>query len=108
MGTGAGDFAMITRLGLVAMFSVASFDAHAIVRYMVQGMTCSEVKEALDRDGIAVLYRQNESGISLYDRFVGERAFCQAGYTTASERIAVADTDECPVRKCIEVRRFGG
>jgi hypothetical protein len=23
-----------------------------------------------------------------------------------SEKIAVAETDECPVRKCIEVRRF--
>jgi hypothetical protein len=99
---------MITRLGLVAMFSVASFDAHAIVRYMVQGMTCSEVKEALDRDGIAVLYRRGESGISLYDRFVKDGSLCHAGYTPASERIAVADTDGCPVRKCIEVRRFGG
>jgi hypothetical protein len=99
---------MITRLGLIAMFSVASFDAQAIVRYMVQGMTCSEVKEALDRDGIAVLYRQGESGISLYDRFVKDGSLCHAGYTPASERKAVADTDECPVRKCIEVRRFGG
>jgi hypothetical protein len=71
-------------------------------------MACAEVKEALDRGGIAVLYRQGESSVSLYDRFVGERAFCQAGYTTARERIAVADTDECPVRKCIKVRRFGG
>jgi hypothetical protein len=99
---------MMIRLATAAIFSITSSEASAIVRYMVQGMTCAEVREALDRDGIAVLYRQGKSGISLYDRFVGEKAFCQAGYTTASERIAVADTDECPVRKCIEVRRFGG
>jgi hypothetical protein len=105
---GGRTLPMITRLGLVAFFTIASFDAMAVVRYMVQGMTCAEVKEALNRDGIGILYRQGESGISLYDRFVGEKALCQAGYTTASERIAVADTDECPVRKCTEVRRFGG
>ena len=98
---------MFTRLSMVAVFSIASFDASAIVRYMVQGMTCAEVREALDRDGVAILYRQAESGVALYDRFVKDESSCQVGYTTASERISVADTGECPVRKCIEVRRFG-
>jgi hypothetical protein len=99
---------MMIRLATAAIFSIISSEASAIVRYMVQGMTCAEVREALDRDGIAVLYRQGESGISLYDRFVKDGSLCHVGYTAASERIAVADTDECPVRKCIEVRRFGG
>lgn len=99
---------MITRLSMVAVFSVVSFDASAIVRYMVQGMTCAEVREALDRDGIAILYRQSESGVALYERFVKDETFCRARSTTASERISVADTDACPVRKCIEVSRFGG
>jgi hypothetical protein len=93
---------------MAGMLSIASFDASAIVRYMVQGMTCAEVQEALDRDGIAILYRQGESGVVLYDRFVKDESYCRALSTTASERIAVADTDECPVRKCIELRRFGG
>jgi hypothetical protein len=93
---------------MAAIFSIASSEASAIVRYMVQGMTCAEVQQALDRDGIAILYRQGESGIVLYDRFVKDGSLCQALTTTASEKIAVADTDECPVRKCIEVRRFGG
>ena len=99
---------MQTRLAMAAMFSMVSFDASAIVRYMVQGMTCTEVQEALDRDGIAILYRQGESGVMLYDRFVKDESFCQAHSTTASEKIAVADTNGCPVRKCIELRRFGG
>jgi hypothetical protein len=103
-----GPAAMFTRLSMVAVFSIVSFDALAIVRYMVQGMTCAEVQEALDRDSIAILYRQAESGVALYDRFVKDESFCQAGHATASEKIAVADTGECPVRKCIEVRRFGG
>jgi hypothetical protein len=100
--------AMTIRLAMAAIFSIASSEASAIVRYMVQGMTCAEVQQALDRDGIAILYRQGESGIVLYDRFVKDGSLCQALTTTASEKIAVADTDECPVRKCIEVRRFGG
>jgi hypothetical protein len=99
---------MTRLLGLAAIFSVISFDASAIVRYMVQGMTCAEVQEALDRDGIAVLYRQGASGVSLYDRFVRDDSFCEALSTTATVRIAVADTAECLVSKCIELRRFGG
>lgn len=82
-------------------------DASAVVRYMVQDMTCTQVQAALDRDGTAILYRQGASGISLYDRFVRDRSACAAGYTSASERIAVADTDACRVLKCVEARRFG-
>jgi hypothetical protein len=92
---------------MVAVFTVVCSDASAVVRYMVQGMTCAEVQQALDRDGVAILYRQAESGVALYDRFVKDESFCQVDYTAASERILVADTDACPVRKCIEVRRFG-
>lgn len=99
---------MPTRLAMAALFSIAPFDASAIVRYMVHGMTCAEVQEALDRDGIAILYRQGESGVVLYDRFVKDESYCRALSTTASEKIAVADTNGCPVRKCIELRRFGG
>jgi hypothetical protein len=69
---------MMIRLAMAAIFSIVSFDASAIVRYMVQGMTCAEVQEALDRDGVAILYRQGESGVALYDRFVKDGSFCRA------------------------------
>lgn len=95
------------RFFIAAGFSVASFDASAAVRYMVQGMTCAEVRESLDRDGVAILYRQGESGIVLYDRFVGGASFCAPSETAATQGIAVADTDNCRVSKCIEVQRFG-
>ena len=97
----------MTRLAVAAVFSIVSFDASAIVRYMVQGMTCAEVGEALERDGVAILFRPGKSGVTLYDRFVKDKSFCAAGYTTAAERISAADTDDCRVTKCIEVRRFG-
>ena len=60
----------MTRLAVAAVFSLVSFDASAIVRYMVQGMTCAEVGEALERDGVAILFRPGKSGVTLYDRFV--------------------------------------
>jgi len=97
----------MTRLALAAVFAMISFDASAIVRYMVQGMTCAEVTEALERDGMAILFRTGKSGIVLYDRFVKDGSFCAPGYTAAVERIISADTDRCPVTKCIEARRFG-
>jgi hypothetical protein len=99
--------AEMTRLAMAILFSIISFEASAVVRYMVQGMSCAEVQEALDRDGIAILYRQGTSGVTLYDRFVKDGSFCAAGYTSAQEQITAADTDECRVTKCIEVRRFG-
>jgi hypothetical protein len=97
----------MTRLVIAALFSIVSFDASAIVRYMVQGMSCAEVQEAVARDGVAILYRQGKSGVTLYDRFVKDGSFCATGYTASGERIEAADTDNCRVTKCIETRRFG-
>jgi hypothetical protein len=97
----------MNRLAIAALFSLVAFDASAIVRYIVLDMTCKEVREALDRDGVAILYRQGKSGVTLYDRFVKDGSFCPTGYTAAREGIDVADTDDCRVAKCIEVRRFG-
>jgi hypothetical protein len=97
----------MSRLAVAAVFSIVSFDASAIVRYMVQDMTCAQVQEAVDRDGVAILYRQGKSGATLYDRFVRDDSFCATGFTTAREGISTADTDNCRVTKCIEARRFG-
>ncbi|MGE0281755.1 MAG: hypothetical protein AB7P20_14230 [Rhizobiaceae bacterium] len=97
----------MTRLALAAFFALVSFDASAIVRYMVQGMTCAEVREALDRDGVAILFRTGKSGVTLYDRYVKDGSLCASGSLTATERITSADTDDCLVTKCVDGRRFG-
>lgn len=95
------------KFAMAAIFSLVSFDALAVVRYMVQGMSCAEVQEALDRDGVAILYRQGKSNVALYDRFVKDGSFCATRHTTASEGIKVSDTDNCRVTKCIDASRFG-
>lgn len=95
------------RFSIIAFFSIVSTDASAVVRYMVQGMSCAEVQAAIDRDGVAILYRQGKSDAALYDRFVRDGSFCATGYSAARERINVSDTDNCRVTKCIETSRFG-
>jgi hypothetical protein len=97
----------MVRLMVAALFSIVSFDASAIVRYMVQDMTCGQVQDAVERDGTAILYRQGKSGILLYDRFVRDGSLCATGYTTIRERVRVADTEDCRVTKCVEAQRFG-
>ena len=92
---------------VAAFLLIVSFEASAAVRYMVAGMTCSDVQASLQRDGVAVLYRQGDAGIKLYDRFVAGPSFCGTGDMIAMERVAVADTDDCRVAKCVELRRFG-
>jgi hypothetical protein len=98
----------VIRLFLTASIVLAASDAFAIVRYMVQDMTCSEVREALQRDGVAVLYRKSgRSGVPLYDRYVANQSYCQAGQEVVSEEVPTADTDSCRVPKCLDRSRFG-
>ncbi len=83
--------------------------ASALVRYMVQGMTCADVQGAVERDGKAILYRQaSQSGVPLYDLYVANQQACQPGQTTIRENIPTADTASCPVAKCVDQSRFGG
>ena len=96
------------RIVLAAILAVAPFEASAIVRYIIQDMTCAEVQEALDRDGEAILYRQSTgSGLPLYDRYVRDGTFCASGESASRASVPVADTDNCSVTKCIDVSRFG-
>ena len=95
------------KIAMAAVFCIVSSEASAVLRYMVQGMTCAEVQEAVDRDGVAILYRQGKSGVALYDRFVRDGSLCATGFTAAGEGISASDSDNCRVTKCIETKRFG-
>jgi hypothetical protein len=98
----------VNRIFLAAAMALLPAEASAIVRYMVQDMTCSEVQSALTRDGMAILYRKSgKSGVPLYDRYVANQSFCQAGQDTISEGIPTADTGSCRVTKCMDQSRFG-
>lgn len=90
------------------MLMLVPAQAFGAVRYMVQDMTCSEVRYALDRDGVAILYRKSgKAGVPLYDRYVADKSFCQPGQDLIGEGIPTADTNSCRVSKCIDQSRFG-
>ncbi len=97
------------RLALAFLLGIAPVEAWAIVRYMVQDMTCAEVQDAVQRDGIAILYRKaGTAGVPIYDRYVANQSFCQPGQSTIKETVPTADTRSCRVSKCIDESRFGG
>lgn len=97
------------KFAVAAIVALAPAEASAIVRYMVQDMTCAEVQDAVNRDGVAILYRQaGRSGAPLYDRYVANESFCQGGQKTIKESVPTADTRTCRVSKCMDESRFGG
>ncbi len=97
------------KLILAAMVVLTPVEASAIVRYMVQDMTCAEVQDAVNRDGVAILYRKSgQAGVPLYDRYVANESFCQGGQNAIKESVPTADTQTCRVAKCMDESRFGG
>lgn len=94
---------------MAAILALMPVEASAIVRYMVQDMTCAEVQDSVSRDGVAILYRKaGNEGVPLYDRYVANQSFCQAGQDTIKESVPTADTRSCRVSKCMDANRFGG
>lgn len=94
---------------VAAVLVLAPVEASALVRYMVQDMTCAEVQDSVSRDGVAILYRKaGNSGVPIYDRYVANESFCQAGQDTIRESVPTADTKSCRISKCLDGSRFGG
>ncbi len=97
------------KFALAAIVALAPVEASAVVRYMVQDMTCAEVQDSVNRDGVAILYRKaGQSGVPLYDRYVANESFCEGGQNAIKESVQTADTKSCRVSKCMDESRFGG
>ncbi len=94
---------------VAAILALAPVEALAVVRYMVQDMTCAVVQDSVSRDGVAILYRKaGPAGVPLYDRYVANQSFCQPGQGTIKESVPTADSQSCRVSKCMDESRFGG
>ncbi len=89
------------RLMLGLILTLMPIEAFAIVRYMVQGMTCSEVQASVERDGVAILYQKagsaptrraagsvNASTKTGSDRAIGESP--SSRFTTGGSQIGQA------------------
>ena len=96
------------RIAAAVVVLLIPIDALAVVRYLVQDMTCAEVQEVIERDGVTILYRQaTSSGLPIYDRYVKNGDLCDSGQDSSRASVPTADTDRCRVSKCIDQNRFG-
>ena len=75
-------------------------DASAISRYNIDNMSCDRVQAIIQSDGAAILRYRGHTGLTLYDRYVSSRRYCQGGETTS---VPTADTSSCPVERCVEI-----
>jgi hypothetical protein len=99
----------VKKLAVAAILALAPVEASALVRYMVQDMTCAEVQNSVSRDGVAILYRKaGTGGVPIYDRYVANESFCQGGQNAIKESVPTADTQSCRIAKCLDANRFGG
>ena len=97
---------MKTMAAIVPLLLVAG-EASAISRYDVGTMSCDRVQGIIQSEGAAILrWRSKRTSMTLYDRFVYSRAYCQASETTDYASVPTADDPTCAVKKCVEIEFF--
>jgi hypothetical protein len=94
------------RTALVLASMLIAADASAISRYNIEKMSCDRVQAIIESEGAAILRYRGRTGVTLYDRYVSSRRFCQSSETTETVGVPTADSRSCPVRRCIEIEIF--
>jgi hypothetical protein len=92
----------------LSILLAAAADASAIARYDIGSMSCARVKGIIQSEGAAILrYRsQHNPALTLYDRFVSDGRYCQSGEIATRTGVPTADSNYCPLRKCIQNEIF--
>lgn len=94
-------FAVAVGVGILAPTLVAT-DANAISRYTTTAMSCNAVKQAVKRDGAALLqWTSPRTGNRLYDRYVRNRSYCDVNEVAKRDFVPTSDRKSCGVRKCV-------
>ena len=95
---------MMNRIILAAAVTLAAAgSAQAISRYNINNMACAEVQDILYSEGAAILrYSSPRSGMTLYDRYVGNGGYCEHPKVAKRASVPTADTGHCPVLQCKE------
>ena len=90
-----------TLLAALAL-SLVAFEAHAISRYDIDGMSCSRVQGIVRADGAAILRHRSprNPSLTLYDRYVAHSGYCQIDEEATADFVPTADTGSCLVLKC--------
>jgi hypothetical protein len=61
------------------------------------------VHAIVQSEGAAILRYHGRSGMTLYDRYVAGRRYCQGSETTETVGVPTADSRACPVEHCVEI-----
>lgn len=88
---------------LIALVALAAASpASAISRYNTPGMACESIRDALRREGAAILRYPSarKPDLTLYDRYVSGGRQC--GFDEFADRayVPARDNPRCPVLRC--------
>lgn len=79
------------------------YHAEAINRYTSTALSCNEVKATIHREGAAIMRHGSRQvpGMSLYNRYVASRQFCQPDQEVRTAYIPSAG-GSCAVSECFD------
>lgn len=88
-----------------AAISAAIVPAHAISRYNSLSLSCAEAQARVEQEGAVILRHQStrNPSLTLYDRYVVHRGFCQPTEYAKSAWVPTADDRTCFVRVCAPI-----
>ncbi|MCP4998228.1 MAG: hypothetical protein GY933_05575 [Hyphomicrobiales bacterium] len=84
---------------------MVTFPALAINRYDVKSMSCAAVQQTVNREGAAILRWQStrNPSLPLYNRYVKNGFYCNAGEYAKSAYVPTRDNPNCRVRECEDI-----
>ncbi|MDQ0454042.1 hypothetical protein [Rhizobium paknamense] len=88
--------------GVLLAVSFVATDALAIQRYNSTTMTCEGVRQAVRSEGATILRYPSKrvAGMTLYDRYVRDRGFCNSNEYAERATVPTRDNPACPVLNC--------
>ena len=94
----------MSRLLAVAMAIAAVAPAQAVSRYSSLQLSCGEITAIVRREGAAIFRYPSprRTGVTLYDRYVGNGGYCEHPKVAKRASVPTADTGHCPVLQCKE------
>ena len=90
----------MVRTTIAACALIASTNAFAVARITSEGMSCDQVRQAIESGGAVIIQHRSASGNLLYDRYVKNGQFCASEQVTMYASVPSSDTASCPVLRC--------
>jgi hypothetical protein len=91
------------RIAIAALLCLGAVTAQAQTRIDATGMSCAQIRAALDRNGVAVISQRSKRNPSFSSSatYVRDGRYCGIGQTLQPASVAAADTGNCYVQRCM-------